>query len=92
MTNKIKQMLRYESQETVCNRLVDEFPIKAIIRSYVKLVAESEWENVKIPVSREEFEAIMNLFRVKGERVINGEITMETRGRKRKDFKVNLEE
>lgn len=92
MTNKIKLMLRFENQETVCNKLLNDYPINAIVRSYVKLVAESEWENVKIPVSREEFEAIMNLFRVKGERLINGEIRMETRGRKRKDYKVNLDE
>ena len=92
MTNKIKLMLRYESQETVCNRLVDEFPIKAIIKSYVKLVAENEVENVKIAVTKDEYQTILNLFRVKGERIIDGEIRQETRGRKRKDYKVNLEE
>ena len=77
-------MLRFENQEKVCNKLLNECPANAIIRSYVKLVAESEWENVKIPVSRGEFEAITNLFRIKGERLINGEVVVETRGRKKK--------
>lgn len=86
MTNKIKQMLKYEPQEVVCNRLLDEFPTKAIIRSYVKLVAEIEVENVKIPVTKDEYQAILNLFRVKGERIIDGEVRQETRGRKRKNL------
>lgn len=85
MTNKIKQMLRYDSQESVCNKLVNEYPISTIIRSYVKLVAEIEVENVKIAVTKEEYQAILNLFRVKGERIIDGEIRQETRGRKRKN-------
>lgn len=84
MTNKIRQMLRFTNQEMVCNKLLNEYPVNAIIRSYVNLVAETEWEKTKIPVRKEEFEAIINLFRVKGERLINGEVVVETRGRKKK--------
>ena len=79
------------TEEELSNYLQDNFTIKAIIKDYLELLKQTKVNNTKITVDRQEMDAILSLFRVKGERIIelNGSIEckVETRGRKPKVFK-----
>jgi hypothetical protein len=86
LNNKVLKELK-EGEVTpteVCDYIMSAYPIKAIVEDYVKLVMETPVENAKITVNKEEFEAIVSLFKVRGEKVVDGEVVTETRGRKRK--------
>jgi hypothetical protein len=79
------------TEEELYDHLTDNFTLKAIVTDYIELLKQTKVNNTKITVDRQEMDAILSLFRVRGERVIeiNGslELQRETRGRKPKDFK-----
>lgn len=79
------------TEEELYDHLTDNFTLKAIVTDYIELLKQTKVNNTKITVDRQEMDAILSLFRVRGERVIeiNGslELQRETRGRKPKEFK-----
>ena len=87
ITNKVLKELKdgEVTKEEVVNELIANYPVTSIVEDYVTLAMETPIDCNKIVVSREEFEAIVSLFKVRGEKVVDGEIVTETRGRKRKN-------
>lgn len=87
LNNKVLKELRegIVTKNEVCDYLMSAYPVKAIVEDYVNMLMEVPQESVKITVSREEMDSIINLFKVRGEKVVDGEIVTETRGRKRKE-------
>lgn len=78
----------FTTEEELSNYLQDNFTIKAIIKDYIELLKQTKVNNTKITVDRQEMDAILSLFRVRGVRIINSEGRIEykeeTRGRDRK--------
>ena len=64
---------------------VNNYPTKTIATDYVKLLMETPTENNKIVVSQEEYAMITSLFKIRGTKIVDGEIVKESRGRKRKE-------
>lgn len=82
------------TEEELYNHLTENFTLKAIVTDYIELLKQTKVNNTKITVDRQEMDAILSLFRVRGERVIeiNGyiECQRETRGRKPKESRFGL--
>ena len=66
--------------------IMNNYSINQIVDSFVELLVSSETVNRQpISVTEDEYNAIMALFKVKGQRVMDdGTVIVETRGRKRK--------
>lgn len=65
--------------------LIANYTMGTIIKSFSELLISNEMYNQQIVVSQEEYNAIISLFKVKGQRVMeDGTVISETRGRKRK--------
>lgn len=65
--------------------LIANYTMGTIIKSFSELLISNETYNQQIVVSQEEYNAIISLFKVKGQRVMeDGTVISETRGRKRK--------
>lgn len=66
--------------------IMNNFSIGDIIKSFVELLVNDEtYSRQPIPVSQEEFNNIISLFKVKGQRTMeDGTVIEETRGRKKK--------
>lgn len=67
--------------------VLTNYPITAIIKDYVKLYMSAKNEDNKpqqISVTEAEYELITNLFKIRGQRVLNGVVVKELRGRPRK--------
>lgn len=75
-----------ESIELLETYLLNNYPIPQIIKAFAELIvtADDAVNKPQILVTQEEMDAINNLFRVRGQRLIDGEIRRETRGRPRK--------
>lgn len=75
-----------ESREELEQYLMNNYPIPQIIKAFAELIVVSDEATNKpqILVTQEELDAINALFRVKGQRLIDGEVRRETRGRPRK--------
>lgn len=65
--------------------LQSNYTLNEILNGYAELLitAEEYINQPQISITREELNRIVSLFRIKGERLLNGEIREETRGRKR---------
>lgn len=86
ISNKVVKELKEGviTKEEVVNELIAVYPIKSIVEDYVDMVMTIPTEQPKITISREEFEMLTNIFKVRGEKVVDGEVVKENRGRKRK--------
>lgn len=62
------------------------YPLNEILKAFAELLITSEVyiNQPQISVSEEEYRRITSLFRVKGQRMLDGVIAEETRGRKPK--------
>lgn len=76
------------TEEELYDHLTENFTLKAIVTDYIELLKQTKVNNTKITVDRQEMDAILSLFRVRKERIveINGslELQRETRGRRPK--------
>lgn len=74
-----------ESREELEQYLMNNYPIPQIIKAFAELIVVSDEATNKpqILVTQEELDAINALFRVKGMRMVDGEVRRETRGRPR---------
>jgi hypothetical protein len=83
------------TEEELYDHLTDNFTLKAIVTDYIELLKQTKVNNTKITVDRQEMDAILSLFRVRGERTMinsegNLEVTKEKRGRKPKESRFGL--
>lgn len=83
-TNDYKEIEQY---------VLSNYTMGDIIRAFAEIyVAADEAVNrPQIAVTQAEYEQIMGLFRVKGQRIMNGEVVSETRGRKPKNWAMKSE-
>lgn len=74
-----------ESREEIEQYLMNNYPIPQIIKAFAELIVVSDEATNKpqILVTQEELDAINALFRVRGQRLVDGEVRRETRGRPR---------
>jgi hypothetical protein len=74
-----------ESREELEQYLINNYPIPQIIKAFAELIVVSDDATNKpqILVTQEELDAINALFRVRGMRMVDGEVRRETRGRPR---------
>lgn len=86
ISNKVLKELRegIVTKDEVVNELINTYTVKAIVEDYVTMAMETPTEQPKITISREEFDLLTNIFKVRGEKVVDGEVVKENRGRKRK--------
>lgn len=86
ITNKVLRELKdgMVTKEEVINELIANYTVKAIVEDYVDIAMAVPTEQPKITISREEFDLLTNIFKVRGEKVVDGEVVKENRGRKRK--------
>lgn len=54
------------TEEELSDYLQDNFTIKAIIKDYLELLKQTKVNNTKITVDKQEYNAILSLFRVRG--------------------------
>lgn len=75
-----------ESMEILESYLMNNYPMPQIIKAFAELIvtADSFVNKPQILITEEEMEAINSLFRVKGKRIVDGEVITETRGRPKK--------
>ena len=66
--------------------IINNYPMPQIIKAFAELIvtADSFVNKPQILITEEEMEAINSLFRVKGKRIVDGEVITETRGRPKK--------
>ena len=84
--NLIKQVLEGEKkQEELELFILNNFNMMDIIKAFAELLLTSDTVKPQITVTPEEYNSIISLFKVKGQRVLeDGTITEEKRGRKKK--------
>ena len=75
-----------DGQGILENYLISNYPMGEIIRAFAELIliADDAVNKPQITVTQAEYEAIVGLFKIKGQRVVNGEVVSETRGRPKK--------
>lgn len=71
------------TQKDLINHL-SNYPLNEILTAFAELIILSEdfLSPKPISVSQEEYNRILSLFRIKGQRTLDGMIVEETRGRK----------
>lgn len=76
------------TQKDLINHL-SNYPLNEILTAFAELIILSEdfLSPKPISVSQEEYNRIMGLFRIKGQRSLDGVMVEETRGRKPKTIK-----
>lgn len=86
ISNKVLKELKegIVTKDEVVNELINTYTVKAIVEDYVDIAMTVPTEQPKITISREEFDLLTNIFKVRGEKVVDGEVVKENRGRKRK--------
>lgn len=84
--NLIKQIIEGEkTQQELELFILNNFNMMDIIKAFAELLLTSDTVKPQITVTPEEYNSIVSLFKVKGQRVLeDGTITEEKRGRKRK--------
>ena len=63
--------------------IINNYPMPQIVKAFAELLltAEEAVNKPQILVTQAEMDAINNLFRVRGQRIVDGEVISETRGR-----------
>ena len=81
--NLLSKVKAGESIELLENYLMNNYPMPQIIKAFAELIvtADSAINKPQILVTEEEMEAISSLFRIRGQRVIDGQVVQERRGR-----------
>lgn len=84
--NLIKQVIEGEkNQQELELFILNNFNMMDIIKAFAELLLTSDTVKPQITVTPEEYNSIVSLFKVKGQRVLeDGTVTEEKRGRKRK--------
>lgn len=73
------------TQEELSRILVEDYSAKNIADSLAEAMLEKREETPSpIVIEKDDYDRIISLFRVKGLRVVDGQVIEETRGRKKK--------
>jgi hypothetical protein len=85
LLNRVKQG---ESIQIIEDHIINNYPIPMIIKAFAELIVTSDdyVNKPQIIVTQEELDLINSIFRVKGHRVVDGEVIVERRGRPRKGY------
>lgn len=68
--------------------LMNNYPMGSIIKAFAELyvlTADFQVNKPQITVTQAEYEAVVGLFKIKGQRIVNGEVIKESRGRPKKE-------
>lgn len=69
------------TKEELSNIIIGEYTAKSIAESLAEfLLGEKE---TPITLDKEEYDRVVSLFRIRGQRIVDGQVIEETRGRKR---------
>lgn len=84
--NLIARVKNGESIELLESYLMNNYPMPVIIKAFAELVitADDEINKPQISVTEEEMQMIARLFRIKGTKLVDGELVKERRGRPKK--------
>lgn len=84
--NLIARVKNGESIELLESYLMNNYPMPVIIKAFAELIitADDEVNKPQISVTEEEMQMIARLFRIKGTKLVDGELVRERRGRPRK--------
>lgn len=70
------------TREELSNIIIDGYSAKSIADSLAELLL-GEKEECPIVLDKDDYDRVISLFRIKGQRIVDGQVTKETRGRKR---------
>lgn len=63
--------------------LIENYSISEIVKSLSKIIIEMEEQRQQpITITEDEMQTLLSMFRVRGQRMVNGVLIKETRGRK----------
>lgn len=84
--NLIARVMNGESIELLENYLMNNYPMPVIVKAFSELIltAQDAINKPQIAVTQSELDSIISLFRVRGQRMVDGEVITERRGRPRK--------
>ena len=84
--NLIARVKNGESIELLESYLMNNYPMPVIIKAFAELIitADDAINSPQISVTEEEMQMIARLFRIKGTKLVDGELVRERRGRPRK--------
>lgn len=76
-----------DGQSILENYLLANYPMGEIIKAFAELIltADDAINKPQITVTQAEYEAMVGLFKIKGQRIVNGEVIKESRGRPKKE-------
>ena len=85
----LKQIQEGDNPQKELEQHLLSYPITDIVKEFAELLITTETyiNRQPITVSEEEFEQIISLFKIKGQRTIDGMVVEERRGRPRKTVK-----
>lgn len=81
MNSAIKR--KAATKEELSKYLLSNLTVIEIADELAEYILKEPVETQPIPVTEEEYDRICSLFRVKGQRYVEGQVIQETRGRKR---------
>lgn len=63
--------------------LIENYSISDIVKSLAQIIIETDEQRQQpITITEDEMQTLLSMFRVKGQRMVNGVLVKETRGRK----------
>lgn len=83
-TNKLISK-RAITREELASIIMNEYNIKDIIDSLADYLLNGKDEGRYIVLDKDDYDKVISMFRVRGERIVGGNIVKETRGRKRNE-------
>lgn len=84
--NLLARVKNGESIELLESYLMNNYPMPVIIKAFAELIitADDAVNSPQISVTEEEMQMIARLFRIKGTKLVDGELVRERRGRPKK--------
>jgi hypothetical protein len=87
--NLIKEVMDGEKAPEVLEMyLINNYSLNEVLKFCVDMILNDSNQKPQISITEEEYNYITSLFKVKGQRLINGEVVTERRGRPRKEEKL----
>jgi hypothetical protein len=71
------------TKEELSNIIIDEYSAKSIAESLAEFLLGEKEELSPIALDKEDYDRVVSLFRIRGQRIVDGQVIEETRGRKR---------
>lgn len=71
------------TKQELSNLIIDEYSAKSIAESLAEFLLGEKEELSQIVLDKEDYDRVVSLFRIKGQRIVDGQVIEETRGRKR---------